>query len=118
MQDSGGEPATIVSTNFKHMHWTFAQMIAHQASAGCNLGPGELVGSGTVSGPDDEAQACLMEKTMMSGEPINLPNGEQRMWLEDGDELILRGRAHREGFVSIGFGVCTGRIIPALTIAA
>ncbi len=63
-------------------------------------------------------QQLLMEKTMMSGEPINLPNGEQRMWLEDGDELILRGRAHREGFVSIGFGVCTGRIIPALTIAA
>jgi fumarylacetoacetase len=118
MRQAGQAPDRVVNSNFKHMYWTFAQMVAHQASNGCNLGPGDLVGSGTVSGPDDDAQACLMEKTMMSGAPITLANGETRMWLQDGDEVILRGRAQREGFVPIGFGACTGVISPAPAVAA
>jgi fumarylacetoacetase len=81
-------------------------MIAHHTSNGCNLQPGDLLGSGTVSGPTDDSRACLMEHT----EPFRLPNSESRRYLEDGDEVIFTARANREGFVPIGFGECRGRI--------
>lgn len=112
---AAGTPAfRLVRTNFKFMFWTFAQMVAHQASNGCNLGVGDLVASGTASGPADDARACLVEITGRGATSIRLPNGETRTWLEDGDELTLRGRAARDGFVSIGFGDCAGRIEPAV----
>jgi len=93
-------------------------MVAHQASNGCNLQSGDLIASGTASGPDDEARACLMEMTYAAEENLKLPNGETRMWLEDGDELQIRARASRDGFVSIGFGPCDGHVIPALSYPA
>ncbi len=86
-------------------------MITHHTSNGCNLQPGDLIGSGTVSGPSDESRACLLEHT----EPLRLPNGETRRYLEDGDEVIFRGRANRDGYVSIGFGECRARVAPAIT---
>jgi fumarylacetoacetase len=106
MRETGEAPVRIVTTNFKYAYWSFGQMIAHHTSNGCNLQPGDLLGSGTVSGPTDDSRACLMEHT----EPFRLPNSESRRYLEDGDEVIFTARANREGFVPIGFGECRGRI--------
>ena len=106
----GEAPQRIVATNFRYIYWTLAQMLAHHASNGCDLRPGDLFASGTVSGPEDEAKACLMEANERGQRTLSFPNGETRMWLEDGDEIQLRGRAVREGFVPIGFGPCDGRV--------
>lgn len=106
---SGPEEALICKTNFRHMYWTFAQMIAHHSSNGCALGPGDLIGSGTCSGPAISEAACLIEAS--SAGPLRLPNGERRMWLADGDTVTLRGRASRRGFRTIGFGEATGRLL-------
>jgi fumarylacetoacetase len=113
MRRRGEQAQRIVATNFRHIYWTFAQMLAHHASGGCDMKPGDLFASGTVSGPGDEAKACLMEANERGTRPISLPGGERRLWLEDGDEVVIRGRAKRQGFVSIGFGPCDGRVIGA-----
>ncbi|MFB6417798.1 fumarylacetoacetase [Bradyrhizobium tunisiense] len=105
-------PFKIVTTNFKHMYWTFSQMLAHHTSNGCNLRVGDLLGSGTVSGPTDESRACLWEITEGKNS-IALPNGETRIWLDDEDRVLLRARAERTDYVSIGFGECVGRVVPA-----
>jgi fumarylacetoacetase len=110
MRDKGEQPVRVTTTNFKDMYWTFAQMLAHHTSNGCNLRTGDLIGSGTTSGPTDESRACLSEITAGS-RPIAFPNGEQRNWLEDGDTVVFRARASRAGFVSIGFGECAGRVV-------
>jgi fumarylacetoacetase len=107
MRDSGRKAARIVATNFMYAYWSFAQMIAHHTSNGCNLRPGDLLGSGTVSGPTDESRACLLEHT----EPLHLPNGETRRYLQDEDEIIFKARAQRQGYVAIGFGECRARIV-------
>lgn len=113
MREAGAAPARIVETNFQHMAWTMGQMLTHAASNGCNLRPGDLIASGTASGPTDESRACLSEITR-GRDAITLPNGETRIWLEDGDEVIFRGRAARPGHVAIGFGECRGVIAPAV----
>ena len=112
MRAGSEPPVRITRTNFKDMYWTFAQMVAHHTSNGCNLMTGDLIGSGTTSGPTDESRACLLEITL-GRQPVALPDGESRCWLEDGDSIVLAGRAERAGFVSIGFGRCEGRILPA-----
>jgi fumarylacetoacetase len=96
--------------NLKNLYWTAAQLLTHHASNGCNLLPGDLLASGTVSGPTRESQGCLLELTLRGAEPITLPSGEQRSFLEDGDEVILRGYCERPGFVSIGMGECRGTV--------
>lgn len=110
MREAGEHPARITRTNLRYAYWSFAQMVAHQTSNGCNLQPGDLLGSGTVSGPTDESRACFLEHE----EPALLPNGESRRYIEDGDEILFRGRARRDGYVPIGFGECRARIAPAL----
>ncbi len=90
------------------LYWTPAQMLAHQASNGCNLRPGDLLGSGTISSPTPVGLGSLLEITQGGRRPVALADGETRTFLEDGDEIILRGRAHAEGRVSIGFGECRG----------
>jgi fumarylacetoacetase len=112
MREAGQAPARITLTNFQTMYWTFAQMVTHHMSNGCNLMPGDVLGSGTASGPTDDSRACYSEITE-GRNPVTLPNGETRLWLEDGDEIIFRGRAERPGAVPIGFGECRGRIDPA-----
>lgn len=102
----------ITRTNFKDMYWTIAQMLTHHASNGCNFETGDLIGSGTTSGPTDESRACLAEITV-GGNPIQFPGGEQRIWLQDGDTVTFKARAQRQGYVSIGFGECSGSILPA-----
>lgn len=106
-------PHRLTRAGFRLMYWTFAQMLTHHASNGCNLRPGDLFGSGTVSGPTDDSRACLAEISQRGTVAFVLPGGEERTWLEDGDEVIFRARASREGFASIGFGECRGRIAPA-----
>lgn len=113
MRAAGRAPFRITDTNFKHMYWTFGQMLTHHTSNGCNLEPGDLLGSGTVSGPTDESRACIRELTVSGSEPLRLPDGEARAWLEDGDEVIFRARAERDGFVGVGLGECRGRVDPA-----
>jgi fumarylacetoacetase len=113
MRASGLPPARFVATNLKHLYWTFAQMLAQQTSNGCNVQPGDLIASGTVSGPEPEGRACLAEIHRRGAQPIELPGGFKRVWLEDGDELSITGRAVRAGYVSIGFGDCTGRVASA-----
>lgn len=113
MREQGIEPVQLASGNLATLYWTFAQMIAHHASNGCNLRPGDLLASGTVSGPTPEARGCLLEATAGGRSPVALPSGESRRFLEDGDEVVLTGWCAREGFRRIGFGECRGRILPA-----
>jgi fumarylacetoacetase len=95
------------------MYWTIAQMLTHHASNGCNMRPGDLFASGTISGPEEGSRGCLLELTKRGADPVQLPNGETRKFLEDGDEVVMRGFGKREGYVRIGLGECTGRVISA-----
>ncbi len=113
MRKKGMEPMQLSSANYADMFWTIGQMVAHHASTGCNLRPGDLLGSGTVSGPDPSNRGCLLELTWRGEEPIDLPDGTQRKLLQDGDEVILRGFCRSEGVASIGFGECRGVVLPA-----
>jgi fumarylacetoacetase len=107
------EPVRLSHGNFASMYWTLAQMVTHHASNGCPLRPGDLIGSGTVSGPMKENRGCLLELAWRGTEPIELPTGETRRFLEDGDEVILRGWAEAPGVRRIGLGECRGVVTPA-----
>jgi fumarylacetoacetase len=113
MRRAGTEPQRISQTSFAQLYWTVAQMIAHHTSNGCNLAVGDLMGSGTVSGPDKTSWGSLLELTARGREPIALPGGEQRGFIEDGDEIIFRGFCEKGGFARIGFGECRGVVLPA-----
>jgi fumarylacetoacetase len=108
MRDAGLAPARVSRASFEGMYWTAAQMLTHHASNGCNLRPGDLLASGTVSGPERDARGCLLELTWRGAEPLKLPSGETRKFLEDGDEVIMRGYCERDGCARIGFGECRG----------
>lgn len=114
MRQQNLAPFRLSGSNTKDLYWTFAQMLTHHSSNGCNMQPGDLLASGTVSGSTKDSQGSLIELTERGAQPITLPNGEVRRFLEDGDEVILRGYCEREGFRRIGFGECRGRIQPAL----
>ena len=114
MRASGLAPVRLSRTNFATMYWTMAQLLAHHASGGCNLRPGDLLGSGTVSGPVLGEQGCLLEIARRGASPVALPNGETRAFLADGDEVIFRGWCERDGTARIGFGECRGIIRAAL----
>jgi len=96
-----------------NMYWTVAQLIAHHSVNGCELQPGDLFGSGTLSGPTPDSYGSLLEISEGGKHPVQLPRGEQRKFLEDGDEVILRARCVREGVASIGFGECRGTVVAA-----
>jgi len=107
------EPVRVSRGNFATMYWTLAQMVAHHTSNGCPFRPGDLIGSGTVSGPAKENRGCLLEMTWAGAEPLELPGGESRRFLEDGDEVILRGWCEAPGARRIGLGECRGVVLPA-----
>jgi fumarylacetoacetase len=107
------KPVRLSRASFKESYWTLGQMIAHHSSNGCPIWPGDLVATGTISGPEKVNRGCLLELTWKGAEPIRLPNGEQRTFLQDGDELILSGYCMREGFKRIGMGTCRGTILAA-----
>ena len=113
MREGGIDPVVLGRSNFRDMYWTMAQMLTHHASNGCNLRSGDLLASGTVSGADNSARGCLLELTARGKDPVTLPTGEQRKFVEDGDEIILRGFCERDGFRRIGLGSCRGTILPA-----
>ncbi len=111
MREDGIEPHLLSRSNLKDLYWTIAQMLTHHASNGCNLQPGDLIATGTVSGKEDDQRASLLELTKRGKEPFELPSGETRRFLEDGDEIFMRGFCEREGFKRIGFGECRGKIV-------
>jgi fumarylacetoacetase len=113
MRTAGAEPFRLSRGPATSMYWTLAQIVTHHASNGCNLNPGDLLGTGTISAPTSEGFGSLLELTTGGTEPIALPGGEQRGFLEDGDEIILRAQAEADGFVPIGFGECRAVILPA-----
>jgi fumarylacetoacetase len=115
MREAGLAPHRVSGSNLRDLYWTLGQMATHHASNGCNLRPGDLLASGTVSGPAKGSRGCLLELTWRGSEPIVLPTGEQRRFLEDGDEVIFRGSCRRSGAVTIGFGECRGLVVPALS---
>ncbi len=108
---AAGLSAVRVSHGAFDMYWTMGQMLAHHASNGCNMKPGDLIASGTVSGSTQESRGCMLERTQRGKHPLVLPNGEQRSFLEDGDEITMRGWSERFGFRRIGFGECVGVVI-------
>ena len=110
MRDEGHAPFRVSRGGFGSMYWTLAQMLTHHVSNGCNLRAGDLLASGTVSGDSMESRGCLLERTWRGTQPIALPTGETRRFLEDGDEVTMRGWCERDGYRSIGFGECRGRI--------
>lgn len=115
-QDPQSE-ARICRTSYRHAYWTMAQIVTHHTVNGCNLQPGDLLGTGTLSGPTLDQAGALIELTSGGKHPLQLPNGEQRTFLEDGDAVVLRGWCEKEGFARIGFGECWGSILPAQAAA-
>ena len=107
------EPQNICRTNFKYMYWSSVQQLVHHASSGCAMNVGDLLGSGTISGPDKDARGSLLEISWNGTEPIELPGGEKRTFLEDGDSLVMRGWCQGDGY-RVGFGEVEGTITPAL----
>ena len=112
MRSAGIAPFVLSRNSLRHLYWTPAQLLTHHTSNGCNLRPGDLLATGTVSGPTRESRGCLLELAWRGTQPITLPTGETRSFLEDGDEVILRGWCEKEGWVRIGFGECRGMITP------
>ena len=105
-------PHTITRTNFQNLYWSIAQQLAHHTVNGCNLQPGDLLASGTISGPSEDSRGCLLELTWRGAHPLQLPGGTARKWLEDGDRLTITGWCEGDGY-RVGFGEVTGRVIGA-----
>ena len=109
-----GLPAhQLTASNARHLYWTVAQLVAHHTCNGCNLRPGDIFGSGTISGPTGDSLGSLLEISLGGRQPLTLASGETRRFLEDGDTVIMRAHCRREGFAGIGFGDCRGTIVPA-----
>ena len=113
MRAAGQADAQICRTSYRHAYWTIAQMVTHHTVNGCNLQAGDLLGSGTLSGPTLDQAGALIELTQGGKHPLALPNGESRTFLEDGDAVVLRGWCEKDGAARIGFGECRGTVLPA-----
>jgi fumarylacetoacetase len=115
MRKAKAPPLRLSRGNARDAYWTAAQMLAHHSSNGCNLQPGDLLGSGTLSGATPESAGSLMELTQGGKVPLQFPGGESRIFIEDGDEVTMRGRCERQGAAPIGWGECTGAVRAART---
>lgn len=113
MREAEAAPMLLSRSNLRNLYWTIAQLVTHHASNGCNLRAGDLLATGTVSGPDAGSEGCLLEKRH-NVEPIRLPGGEVRSYLEDGDRITLRAYAQKPGLPRIGFGICSGTVSGAI----
>lgn len=112
----GAEPARLSTSNFRDAYWSVAQLIAHHSVNGCKLQPGDLLGTGTLSGPSEGEEGSLLELTLAGQKPISLPWGEQRGFLQDNDEIILRARCSKPGYPVISLGECAGTVLPAIPV--
>ena len=110
MRDAGMKPVQVSRGNLRDLYWSIAQLVTHHASSGCNLRAGDLLATGTISGPQEGSEGCLLEMKHRP-EPLRLPSGETRVFLEDGDEISFRAYAQRDDLPRIGFGSCVGRIV-------
>lgn len=110
------QAATICRSNFKYMYWTMLQQLTHHSANGCNLQPGDLLASGTISGPEPESFGCMLELSWKGTRAVELGNGHTRKFLLDGDEVIMTGHCQGDGY-RIGFGQCAGKVLPALSVA-
>ncbi|KPV91410.1 Fumarylacetoacetate (FAA) hydrolase family protein [Pseudoalteromonas sp. P1-30] len=113
MRDENHQPTQVSASSFKHSYWTVAQMVTHHTVNGCNFMPGDMLGSGTQSGPTHEEAGSLLELSRGGKEKITLSNGEQRSFLEDGDNVIMRGWCEKPGYARIGFGSVESTVLPA-----
>ena len=113
MRAAGAAPARLSHTSFRYSYWTLAQMIAHHTCNGCNLQSGDLIASGTMSGPSRQELGSMLEITRNGTQPLTLPNGEVRKFVDDGDTVIMRGYCEKPGARRIGFGECSGTVLPA-----
>jgi fumarylacetoacetase len=113
MREAGEAAAIVCQTSYRHAYWTVAQMVTHHTVNGCNLQAGDLLGSGTLSGPTLDQAGALIEITQGGKNPVQFANGEQRVYLEDGDAVVLRGWCEKSGATRIGFGACVGTMLPA-----
>jgi len=113
MRQAGTEGMLLSRGNLRDLYWTPAQLLTHHASNGCNLRTGDLLATGTISGPNEGSEGCLLEMKHRA-EPVRLPTGEVRRFLEDGDRVTIRAYAIKEGLPRIGFGECTGTVIPVI----
>jgi fumarylacetoacetase len=113
MRSAGRAPHVLARSNFRHAYWTVAQMVAHHSVNGCNLRAGDLLGTGTLSGPEPAQAGSLLELTTAGKRPISLPSGETRTFLEDGDAVTLRAWCERPGCARIGFGTASGKVLRA-----
>ena len=116
MRQQGQAAHMLSTTSYRHAYWTVAQMVAHHTVNGCNLQPGDLLGSGTLSGPDLSQAGALIELTQGGKNPVNLPDGSQRTFLADNDEVVMRGWCEAPGAARIGFGECRATVLPAMPI--
>ena len=114
MRAQGQAPTRLARSNYRHAYWTVAQMVAQHSVNGCNLQPGDLLGSGTLSGPDPAEACSLLELSFGGRQALTLPNGEERRFLEDHDEVTLRAWCEKSGARRIGFGTAVGRVLPAV----
>jgi fumarylacetoacetase len=110
MRQAGAKAVRVSRGNMRDLYWSPAQLVTHHASNGCNLRPGDLLGTGTISGPEEGSEGCLLEMKHRA-DPLRLPSGETRVFLEDGDQVTFRARTEREGLPRIGFGECTGTVL-------
>jgi fumarylacetoacetase len=110
MRQSGIAPMLLSRANLRDLYWTVFQLLTHHASNGCNLRPGDLLATGTISGPEEGSEGCLLEKRLHA-EAIGLPNGELRSFLDDGDRIAFHAYTHRPGLPRIGFGECAGILL-------
>jgi fumarylacetoacetase len=106
------QPAVVCRSNFRHLYWNMAQQLAHHTSNGCNVRPGDLMASGTISGSTPDSYGSLLELAWKGTRPVQLPNGETRSFLEDGDRVTMTGWCQGDGY-RVGFGEVTGKILPA-----
>jgi fumarylacetoacetase len=112
LKPENGEENLICSSNYKYMYWTMEQQLAHHTVNGCNLNVGDLMASGTISGPDPKEYGSMMELTWRGSKPITLKDGTERKFVNDNDTIIIKGHCEKEG-MRVGFGECVGTLLPA-----
>jgi len=111
----GAEAVTVSRSNFKWMYWTMKQQLAHHTVTGCNLNAGDLLGSGTISGPTEDAYGSMLELSWRGSKTVAVGPGLERKFLQDGDQVTLTGFCEKDG-LRIGFGRCSGKVLPARTL--